>query len=226
MSEPLIRSRVRLPADVELEDKLAFGLTARQLLLLGGAAVLIYGLYTVASSVLPLPVAAALCAPFAITGTVLALGRRDGLPADRLARLAVRYLVAPRRRLLAPDGIPAPLPGSPKRASAAAIDLPIRMVLRSGLVDLADGSFCVLLRAAAGSFGLKSEEEQAALVEAFGRFLNGVTHSKEPGSYWRDAFGRGLVIGAKVGVNPFKDGAVSSPARERQTRQLVRPMAR
>ena len=32
MNEPMIPSRVRLPADVELEDKLAFGLTARQLL--------------------------------------------------------------------------------------------------------------------------------------------------------------------------------------------------
>ena len=129
MSEPMIRSRVRLPADVELEDKLAFGLTARQLLLLGGAAVLTYGLYTVASSALPLPVAAALCAPLAITGTVLALGRRDGLPADRLARLAVRYLIAPRRRLLAPEGIPAPLAGSPKRASTAAIDLLVCLCL-------------------------------------------------------------------------------------------------
>lgn len=167
--------RVRLPADVELEDKLAFGLTARQLFLLGATAILTYGLYISASSALPLPIAAALCAPFAIAGTVLALGRRDGLPADRLARLAVRYLAAPRRRLLAPEGIPASLPGSPKRVPAGAFDLPIRAVLRSGLVELADGSFCVLLRAAAGSFGLKSDEEQAALVEGFGRFLNGVS---------------------------------------------------
>lgn len=37
--------RVRLPADVELEDKLAFGLTARQLFLLGATALLSYGLY-------------------------------------------------------------------------------------------------------------------------------------------------------------------------------------
>lgn len=167
--------RVRLPADVELEDKLAFGLTARQLLLLGATAVLTYGLYISASSALPLPIAAALCAPLAIAGTVLALGRRDGLPADRLARLAVRYLASPRRRLLAPEGIPAPLPGTPKRTSAGAFDLPIRAVLRSGLIELADGSFCVLLRAASGSFGLKSEEEQTALVEGFGRFLNGVS---------------------------------------------------
>jgi hypothetical protein len=48
-------------------------------------------------------------------------------------------------------------------------------VLQSGLVEFADGSFCVLLRAAAGSFGLKSDEEQAALVESFGRFLNAVS---------------------------------------------------
>jgi hypothetical protein len=167
--------RVRLPADVELEDKLAFGLTARQIFLLGATAILTYGLYISASSALPLPIAAALCAPLAIAGAVLALGRRDGLPADRLARLAVRYLAAPHRRLLAPEGIPAPLPGSPKRVRAAAFDLPIRVVLRSGLVELVDGSFCVLLRAATGSFGLKSDEEQAALVEGFGRFLNGVS---------------------------------------------------
>jgi hypothetical protein len=167
--------RVRLPADVELEDKLAFGLTARQLFLLGATAILAYGLYITASSALPLPIAVAVCAPLAIVGTVLALGRRDGLPADRLARLAIRYLIAPRRRLLAPEGIPAPLPGTAKRAPAGAFDLPIRAVLRSGLIELVDGSFCVLLRAAAGSFGLKSEEEQAALVEGFGRFLNSVT---------------------------------------------------
>jgi hypothetical protein len=92
MSETTMPSRVRLPADVELEDKLAFGLTARQLLLLAATVVPVYGLYTVAASALPLPVAAALCGPLVIAGTVLALGRRDGLPADRLARLALRYL--------------------------------------------------------------------------------------------------------------------------------------
>jgi hypothetical protein len=167
--------RVRLPADVELEDKLAFGLTARQLVLLGATALLNYGLYSVASSVLPFPVAAALCVPVALPGAVLALGRRDGLPADRLARLALRHLLTPRQRLLAPEGIPAPLPGEPPRPALAPLDLPVRTIYRSGLVELSDGSFCVLLRAASGSFALKSDEEQAALVEAFGRFLNSIS---------------------------------------------------
>jgi hypothetical protein len=167
--------RVRLPADVELEDKLAFGLTARQLALLAVSALLTYGLYTVLSSFVPLPVAAALSAPVAVVGVVLALGRKDGLPADRIARLALRHLASPRRRLLAPEGIPAPLPGERRRRAAAPLDLPVRTVYRSGLVELTDGSFSVVLRAASGSFALKSDEEQAALVEAFGRFLNSVS---------------------------------------------------
>jgi hypothetical protein len=166
--------RVKLPADVELEDRLAFGLTARQLVLLGATALLSYGLYSVASSALPFPVAAALCVPVALPGALLALGRRDGLPADRLARHALSYLASPRRRLLAPEGIPAPLPGEPPRPALSPLDLPVRTIYRSGLVELADGSFCVLLRAASGSFALKSDEEQAALVDAFGRFLNSI----------------------------------------------------
>src|SRR5581483_442347 len=74
--------RVKLPADVELEDKLAFGLTARQLLLLGATSLITYALYTLAASTLPFAVAAAVGVPLAIPGVVLALGRKDGLPAD------------------------------------------------------------------------------------------------------------------------------------------------
>jgi hypothetical protein len=167
--------RVKLPADVELEDKLAFGLTARQLLLLGATALITYTLYTVIASALPFAVAAALCVPVAVPGAVLALGRKDGLPADTLARHALRHLLRPRRRLLAPEGIPTPLPGERRSPNAAPLELPVRSVYRSGLVELTDGGCAVVLRAASGSFGLKSAEEQAALVEAFGRFLNSVS---------------------------------------------------
>lgn len=171
----MIATRVKLPADVELEDKLAFGLTARQLLLLGATALITYTLYTLAASVLPLAVAAVVCVPVAVPGAVLALGRKDGLPADALARHALRHLLRPRRRLLAPEGIPAPLPGEPRRVGAAPLELPVHAVYRSGLVELSDGSYAVVLRAASGSFGLKSNEEQEALVEAFGRFLNSLS---------------------------------------------------
>ena len=171
--------RVRLPADVELEDRLAFGLTFRQLTVLVLTALLAYGIFVSASSFLPLPVAAAAAAPVALAGALLALGRRDGLPADRLALIAARHLSRPRRRVLAPEGIPVPLPGTLKRPALAPLDLPVRTVLRSGVVELTDGGFCVLLRASSTSFALRSEEEQAALVEAFGRFLNSVADPLE-----------------------------------------------
>jgi PrgI family protein len=174
-----VSERVRLPADIELEDRLAFGLTLRQLAVLVLAALLGYGVFLSASSFAPLPVAAAAAAPVALAGALLALGRRDGLPADRLALLAARYLSRPRRRVLAPEGIPAPLPGAPTRPALAPLDLPVRTVLRSGLVELTDGGSCVLLRASSTSFALRSEEEQAALVEAFGRFLNSVADPLE-----------------------------------------------
>jgi len=165
--------RVRLPADVELEDKLAFGLGFRQLAILSLAALLAYGLFLPASALLPLPLAAAAAAPVALAGALLALGRRDGLPFDRLALLAIRYLTLPRLLVLAPEGLPAALPDTPARPGLAPLQLPVRSVLRSGLVELTGGSYCRLLRASSTSFALRSEEEQAALVEAFGRFLNG-----------------------------------------------------
>ena len=171
--------RVRLPADVELEDRLAFGLTFRQLTVLVLAALLAYGVFISASSFLPLPVAAASAAPVALAGALLALGRRDGLPADRLALIAARYFSRPRRRVLAPEGLPTQLPRSPSTPALAPLDLPVRTVLRSGVVELTDGSYCLLLRASSTSFALRSEEEQAALVEAFGRFLNSVADPLE-----------------------------------------------
>src|SRR6266542_3876531 len=136
--------RVRLPADVELEDRLAFGLTARQLLLLFATALAAYGAYAVATSFVVLPLAVAATAPLALTGSLLALGRFEGLPADRLALAALRHLCVPRRRVLAPDGLPTPLASLPAQGKLAPLDLPVRSVLRSWLVELEGGRFALL----------------------------------------------------------------------------------
>jgi hypothetical protein len=164
--------RVRLPADIELEDKLAFGLTAKQLLLLAATALAAYGTYIVIAAVAPVVVAAAAAAPLALVGTLLSLGRLEALPADRLALAALRHLRSPRRRVLAPEGIAPPFPKLPASPRVAPLELPVRAILRSGLVELAGGSFALLLRASGAAFSLRGTEEQAALVEAFGRYLN------------------------------------------------------
>src|SRR5919201_806650 len=145
--------RVRLPADIELEDRLAFGLTARQLLLLGATAIAAYGAYALAASLVPLPVAVSAAAPLALAGSLLALGRLESLPA--------------------------PLRSLPASQALAPLELPVRAIRRSGLVELEGSSFCLLLRASGTGFVLRSEEEQAALVEAFGRFLNALAEPIE-----------------------------------------------
>ncbi len=170
---------MRLPADVELEDRLAFGLTARQLLLLFATALTAYGGYATAASMMPLPLAVAAAAPLVLAGTLLALGRFESLPADRLALAALRHLRSPRRRVLAPQGLPAPLDSLPTQRKLAPLDLPVRSVVRSGLIELEGGRFALLLRASGTGFSLRSEEEQTALVEAFGRFLNALAEPIE-----------------------------------------------
>lgn len=171
--------RVRLPADVEQPDRLAFGLDFRQLTSLGAAALVGYGIFSLARQAVPLPVAGALAAPAVLIGLLLAFGRRDGLSGDQLTLAALRFLVRPRLRLLAPEGLPTPVAGAPTRPRAAALELPVRAVLRSGLVDLGRDGFCRLMRASASSFALRTEEEQEAMVAAFARYLNGLTQPVE-----------------------------------------------
>lgn len=174
-----VSGRVRLPADIEQPDKLAFGLDLRQLSSLGAAALAGFGIFSLAQQALPLPVAAALAAPTVLVGLLLAFGRRDGLSGDQLALAAVRFLARPRLRLLAPEGLPAPVAGAPARPRAGVLDLPVRAVLRGGLVDLGGHGYCRLLRASASSFALRTEEEQEAMVAAFAQYLNGLAQPVE-----------------------------------------------
>jgi hypothetical protein len=164
--------RIRLPADVEMEDRLAFGLTARQLVILAVTALVCYAIFAAAGSALPMPVAAALAAPVGLVGVALALGHRDGLTGDRLALAAARYVTHSPRRVVAPDGLPPALPSSPRQPGVSLLGVPVKVILRSGLVELTDGASAVLLAASGTSWELRSEEEQAALAEAYGRFLN------------------------------------------------------
>jgi hypothetical protein len=166
------RARIRLPADVEMEDRLAWGLTARQLVILVVTGLVCYGVFAATSSALALPLAVALATPFALLGVALALGHRDGLSGDRLALAAARHLSQSPRRIALPDGLPAALPNAPAQPSVSLLRVPVKTILSSGVVELVDGTSALLLSASGTSWALRSEEEQAALAEAYGRWLN------------------------------------------------------
>jgi hypothetical protein len=155
-----------------MEDRLAWGLTARQLVILAATALACYVIFTVAGAVLPAPVAVVLALPFALIGVALAVGHRDGLSGDRLALAAARHLARPARRVSGPPALPARLAGAPAQPSLSLLRVPVKSILGSGVVELADGNSALLLAASGTSWALRTEEEQTALAEAYAGWLN------------------------------------------------------
>src|SRR6266704_2084079 len=160
----------RIPADVEQPDRIAFNLTARQLAILATAGVAAWLLATAAQLLVPLLVAEALALPVVAVGVALALGRRNGVGLDQLALAALRQARAPRRQVLAPEGVPAPpdllshLPTGPRPGPLA---LSAHGITPDGLVDLGGDGMALVCQASTVNFALRTPAEQEALVAAF-----------------------------------------------------------
>jgi PrgI family protein len=167
---------VRIPADVEREDPLLAGLTARQLAILLAAAALLYLAYLATRPWLPLGVFAALAAPPGGAALALALGRHDGLSLDRLLWAALQQALSPRLLVPAPEGVPqVPRwagPAGGAMAAPAPLELPVRGIRDDGVIDLGGEGAALICEATSLTFALRTEAEQEALVAAFGRWLN------------------------------------------------------
>jgi hypothetical protein len=166
----------RIPADVDTPDKIAYGLTARQLAILAVAGVLGYGLFKTIGPLFPPPVLIAVLTPIAGATVVLALGRRDGQSMDMWLLSAIRHTRSPKRLAPAPAGRAEPLPAwAPNVSSPAAqvpvLRLPSRAIAESGVIDT--GARAVALVACTTvNIGLRTGDEQNALIGAYGRWLN------------------------------------------------------
>jgi hypothetical protein len=171
--------RARIPADVEAPDKVLYGLTFRQLAILAPAAVALISAWHLLRPLVPVPVL--LCGGIAGAGVAfgLAIGRRDGLPLDVWLIHAVRFSRHPHALTTAvtPAVLPSwvappagrmPLP-KPLRLPADAIDT-------DGTITLDAGSGTAIVAATTVNLALRTSDEQTALVEAFGRWLNTLTH--------------------------------------------------
>ncbi len=171
-------SHARIPADVERPDRIAFNLTARQLVILATSGVLAWLLATAAQLLVPPVVAYALALPIVAVGAALALGRRDGLGLDQLALAALRQARAPRRQVPAPEGVPAPpelLAGIPAGPPPGPLALPACGIDPDGLVDLGGDGMALVCQASTVNFALRTPAEQEALVAAFARVLHALT---------------------------------------------------
>jgi hypothetical protein len=168
-------NRMRIPADVDREDRLLANLTARQLAILAVAGTVLWAVWIATRTLVPLPVFAAFAAPAAGVAVTLAVGRWHGLPADRLLAAIARQRLTPSRLIPAPDGIPF-TPNLPDLEDGGIrlgpLGLPIAGIGEDGVLDLGAHGHAVLLGATAVSFVLRTGAEREGLAEGFGRWLN------------------------------------------------------
>lgn len=182
-------SPVRIPADIDMADKVLGPLTIRQVVVLGATGLLLYGLWWLTRGLLPLGVYLALAVPVSVVAAALILGQRDGVPLDRLLLAAIRQRLTPRQRVAAPDGLrPAPAwltqhasttdtanhrrGGAANRGDLAPLRLPAQAVTDTGVVDLGSDGLAVIGVCSTINFALRTPEEQDALIGAFGRYLH------------------------------------------------------
>lgn len=165
---------VRIPSDVDREDRLLAGMTPRQLGIASAGALLLGGLWAVTNPFLPAAAFLAIAAPVAAVFAVVALGRVDGVSADRMLLSWLRHLAGPRRLVPAPDGVP-PLPAGVARPRAPG---PLRVPVDGvgdGLLDLGGDGVAAVCRVSSLNFGLRTEAEQEAIVASFARWLNSLS---------------------------------------------------
>jgi hypothetical protein len=166
---------VRIPADVDREDRLLADLTARQVAILAAAAVLLWLAWVATRRLVPPAAFAAAAIPVVAVALMLALGRQDGLSLDRWLAAGLAQARAPRRLVPAPGGVlPPPAWISPAVAGQARplptpLRLPADAVTPAGVITLSGGASVALAAASTVNFTLRTSAEQQALTAAFGR---------------------------------------------------------
>ncbi|MFG1892228.1 PrgI family protein [Micromonospora sp. NPDC049051] len=169
--------RVRMPADVDAPDKVAYGLTFRQLAILALAACVFYGAWQSLHTIVPAPVLVG--AAVVLGGLVfgIAVGRRDGLPLDGWLLAAVRHSRAPRAlsttdtTTTTPDWVQAP---KSRMMLPAPLTLPADAIDHGGEIHLGGGR-AAMVAASNVNLALRTVDEQAALIDTFGRWLNSLS---------------------------------------------------
>jgi hypothetical protein len=165
-----------VPADIDTADRIAWGLSFRQLAILAAGAAPLWLAYTRFRPRLPPVVWVAVAIIVAAVTIVVALGRRDGLPLDVWVRHGLTLRVTP--RTLAP-GTPAdgrallrttvarPVAPAPLRSEVTAI-------AADGTLTV-DGASRTVIACGTTSIGLRTPTEQAGLLEGLGQWLNAAT---------------------------------------------------
>ncbi|GAB3677426.1 PrgI family protein [Saccharopolyspora tripterygii] len=168
----------RIPADVDREDRIMAGFTARQVAVMALTGLVLYGGWQATRAVIPVIAYVAVAVPIGVAVTALAVVRRDGVTLDRLLLAALRQRLQPRRRVAAgqaPAEVPEWLSGvahGHEAVAAGGLDLPAQGIAEAGIVDLGDDGVGLVAACSTVNFSLRTPAEQEALTAAFGRYLH------------------------------------------------------
>ncbi|MGW1680076.1 PrgI family protein [Saccharopolyspora sp. NPDC002376] len=172
---------VRIPADVDREDRILAGFTARQIAVMAATGLGLYGGWLAARAVLPVVVYLVVAAPIAAVVVLLVVVTRDGITLDRLLLAALRQRLAPQRRIAsaeaAPD-VPDWLSSAVEHADPVplgGLELPARGVSEAGVIDLGRDGLALVAVCSTVNFALRTPGEQEALAAGFGRYLHSLT---------------------------------------------------
>jgi PrgI family protein len=170
-------ARARMPADVDAPDKVLYGLTFRQMAILAVAAVILLGCYRILHPLLPTPV---LLVAGAVVGAMVfgvAVARRDGLPFDVWLTHAVKFSRGPRALTTMDTTTRLPTwvqPPTSRVMLPAPLRLPAHAITDDGDITLG-GHTAAIVAATTVNLALRTADEQGALIEMFGRWLNSLT---------------------------------------------------
>ncbi|MDG6108793.1 PrgI family protein [Dactylosporangium aurantiacum] len=166
--------RAVVPANVNEPDRIAFGLTFRQLAIIGGVGLGGFAVYRTFGHLLPPVVWIVAGIVGCCVAVVVALGRRDGLPLDVWLRHGVALSRSP--STLTPGAARATsvavVAGKP--SIPAPLRSPVTSVSSTGVLTSED-SKKVLIACGTTNIHLRTGGEQGALLDGFGRFLNSLT---------------------------------------------------
>ncbi len=167
--------RAAVPADIGTPDRVAWGLTFRQLAIIGGVAFAGWTLYSTLGHLVPGVVWLIAAIPVGGVTVAVALGRRDGLPLDVWLRhgLMLRRtpaVQAPGR----PDRGPALVATADKPVVPAPLRTPVTAIAADGTLTVDSGARQVIA-CGTTNIALRTGTEQAALLDGFGRWLNALT---------------------------------------------------
>ncbi|MEU8076008.1 PrgI family protein [Catellatospora citrea] len=157
-----------MPADIEAPDKIVWGFTFRQIAVLGAALSAGYGLWRLLHNIVPIPVLVIGAVPLAALAFGIGFGRRDGLPMDAWLAHGAAFRLKPRR--LATTRTTAAR-GPAKARPDGLLRLPATGVDADGAITTAKHT-TVLVATGTANLHLRTPDEQAGLIDGFGRWLN------------------------------------------------------